>query len=151
MNELEKLDLEQQLETGIKPTRKGKKGKGLKNINLEDHQQMLEEKMRKEREEMRRELFAGIDFLDGGQLRISQGSSTKWTQVLLRKLYKCLDVITPHGDDVRYIHAKYDRAIEGFFSFFRFVVLFSIIMFVLFLGLIILHTIYYLNEDWLDL
>ena len=43
INEQEKLDLEQQLETGIKPTRK-KGGKGIRNANLESHQKMLEEK-----------------------------------------------------------------------------------------------------------
>ena len=35
----------------------------------------LEEKLRKEREEMRRQMFGGIDFLSGGQIKISQGTS----------------------------------------------------------------------------
>lgn len=71
-NEQDKLDLEQQLETGIKPTRK-RKGKGIGNVDLENHQQLLQEQMRKEREEMRRQLFAGIDFLGAGQLRVAEG------------------------------------------------------------------------------
>lgn len=80
INEQEKLDLEQQLETGIKPTHKGRKGKGVHNIDLENHQQMLEEKLRREREEMRRQLFVGIDFLGGDQLKISKRTDKTWFQ-----------------------------------------------------------------------
>lgn len=88
INEQEKLDLEQQLETGIKPTRKNRKGKGIHNVDYEDHQQMLEEKLRKEREEMRRQLFVGIDFLGGDQLRVSQKTDKTWYQNLKDKFYK---------------------------------------------------------------
>jgi len=78
LNEQEKMDLEQQLETGIKPTRKARKGKGVfGNIDIDSHQQMLEEKRRKEREEMRRQLFVGVDFLGGGQLKVSESSTQK--------------------------------------------------------------------------
>lgn len=76
--EQEKMDFEQQLETGIKPVRRGKKGKGVfGNIDIYGHQQMLEEKRRKEREEMRRQLFAGVDSLEGGQLKISENSTIR--------------------------------------------------------------------------
>lgn len=148
INEQEKLDLEQQLETGIKPTHKGKRGKGVRNVNLEDHQQMLEEKRRKEREEMRRQLFAGIDFLGGGQLKISQSENRSWYAILKEKFYKFMDVITPHRDDVKFVSTKYDRAIEGFFQFFRFLVSFSLVMCIVFLTLLAIHSVYYWNSNF---
>jgi hypothetical protein len=129
INEQEKLDLEQQLETGIKPSRKGRKGKGVfGNIDIETHQQMLEEKRRKEREEMRRQLFVGIDFLGGAQLKVSKNSTTKCWDLTKRKFFQFFDLITPHRDDVKSISSKYDKAIQAFFQFFRFIVSFSIVI-----------------------
>lgn len=144
LNEQEKLDLEQQLETGIKPTRKGRKGKGVfGNVDIESHQQMLEEKRRKEREEMRRQLFVGIDFLGGGQLKVSQSSTRRCCEVFKDKIFRCFDALTPHRGDLQYISAKYDKATTALFQFFRFVVAFSIIMFFLFIFILTVHTIDY--------
>jgi len=148
INEQEKLDLEQQLETGIKPTRKGKKGKGVfGNVDIDSHQQMLEEKRRKEREEMRRQLFVGIDFLGGGQLKVSQSNTTRCWTLIKNKIFNFFDTITPHKDDMKYISAKYDRAIQAFFQFYRFVVAFALIMFIFFILILVLHTAKYYSDN----
>jgi len=146
LNEQDKLDLEQQLETGIKPTRK-RRGKGFGNVDLENHQQMLQEKLRKEREEMRRQLFVGIDFLGAGQLRIAQGTKRTWWKIFTGKIYKLFDAITPHKGDVKSISSKYDKAVSAYFQFFRFVVSFSILMLIVFITLLIIHSIYYFANE----
>lgn len=109
---------------------------------------MLEEKLRKEREEMRRQMFGGIDFLGGGQIKISQGTSKTCWQKFIQKILDIIDRMTPHKEDVKEISAKYDKSIEGFFHFYRFVVAFSIIMFWFFLPLIAFHTIYSSSSDY---
>ncbi len=148
LNEQEKLDLEQQLETGIKPNRKGRKGKGVfGNVDIDSHQQMLEEKRRKEREEMRRQLFIGVDFLGGGQLKVNQSTSRRCWEVVKDKILKFFDTVAPHKDDLKYISAKYDKATTAFFQFYRFVVAFSIIMFFFFILILVLHTIDYYADN----
>lgn len=52
----------------------------------------------------------------------------------------------PHRGDVKYISSKYDRAIDGFFQFFRFVVAFSIMVCIVFLVLLAVHTIFFIND-----
>lgn len=148
MNEQEKLDLEQQLETGIKPTRAGRKGKGVfGNIDIESHQKMLEEKRRREREEMRRQLFVGIDFLGGSQLKVSKNSSTRCWDLTKKRFYQFFDVITPHRDDIKSISSKYDKAIEAYFQFFRFVVSFAIVISVVFFGILALHSMKFFTDN----
>lgn len=148
MNEQEKLDLEQQLETGIKPTRAGRKGKGVfGNIDIESHQKMLEEKRRREREEMRRQLFVGIDFLGGSQLKVSKNSSNRCWDLTKKRFYQFFDLITPHRDDVKSISSRYDRAIEAYFQFFRFVVSFAIVISVVFFVILILHSIKFFTDN----
>ena len=56
-------------------------------------------------------------------------------------------MITPHKDDVKEIASKYDKSIEGFFQFYRFVVAFSIIMFGFFLPLLVIHSILTSRSD----
>jgi len=53
------VELEQQLETGMKPSKTNK----IKGVNLEKHKKVLEEKERKEREEMRKQIIHGVDFV----------------------------------------------------------------------------------------
>mmetsp|Transcript_27687 Transcript_27687/g.26703 ORF Transcript_27687/g.26703 Transcript_27687/m.26703 type:complete len:143 (+) Transcript_27687:569-997(+) len=55
----EKITLEQQLETGFKPSKFSK----LKEVNLSKHKQLMEEKAKREREEMRKQMLVGVDFL----------------------------------------------------------------------------------------
>lgn len=55
----DKIALEQSLETGFKP---GKMTK-LKEVNLVKHKQLMEEKARRDREEMKKQVLIGIDFV----------------------------------------------------------------------------------------
>ena len=57
----DKLTLEQQLETGLKIG----KGSQIKDVNLAEHKRMLEEKARKEREDMKRQLLVGLESAGG--------------------------------------------------------------------------------------
>ena len=52
--------METQLETGFKVNTKIVK---IKDVNLAKHKQLMEEKARREREEMRRQMLVGVDFL----------------------------------------------------------------------------------------
>ena len=100
---------------------------------------------------MRRQMFGGIDFLSGGQIKISQGTSKTWWQKFSEKVYQLIDKITPHKDDVKEISAKYDKSIEGFFQFYRFVVSYSIMMFGFFIPLIVFHSIKSSGSDYTTL
>ena len=55
------MALEQQLETGFKPNTKATNK--IKEVNLAKHKQVLEEKQKRERDEMRRQMLVGVDFL----------------------------------------------------------------------------------------
>lgn len=55
----DKLALEQQLETGFKAPKVTK----MKEVNLSKHKQMMEEKSRRDREEMKKQVLIGVDFL----------------------------------------------------------------------------------------
>lgn len=58
------------------------------------------------------------------------------TKILLNK-------IIPHYKDVKSIGGQYDKSIEGYFLFFRFLVATSIAVFLLYLGLLCKHIFEY--------
>jgi hypothetical protein len=55
----EKIELEQQLETGMKPTKVSK----VKEVNLEKHKKLMEDKEKRERDEMRKQIIHGVDYV----------------------------------------------------------------------------------------
>eukprot|EP00347_Sterkiella_histriomuscorum_P009525 403340873 len=108
----DKISLEQQLESGFKPNKFTK----LKEVNLAKHKQLMEEKARREREEMKRQVLIGIDLQD-----------KKMTQKFLLLLKK----------------SNYDKSIEGFFLFFKFLVNISFFVLALFMIIILRHVFNY--------
>jgi hypothetical protein len=77
-------------------------GKGasnkVRNVDLARHKQMLEEKARKEREEMKRQLLLGLEFSSGGQkddmrIFLAQQKGT-WATIVLR-INLFIEAITP--------------------------------------------------------
>jgi hypothetical protein len=74
------------METGFKLGGKG--GIKIKQVNLTQHKRLLEEKARKEREEMKRQLLLGLEF-SGGQrddLRILLAQQKGWFASLVLRL-----------------------------------------------------------------
>jgi hypothetical protein len=74
------------METGFKLGGKG--GIKIKQVNLAQHKRLLEEKARKEREEMKRQLLLGLEF-SGGQrddLRILLAQQKGWFASLVLRL-----------------------------------------------------------------
>lgn len=133
----EKVELEQQLETGMKPTKVSK----VKEVNLEKHKKILEEKERKEREEMRKQIIHGVDFV--GQkdfFKILQGKNQNGCTRCLRRTYIFFLKLYPLRTDLLDISSQYDKAIHGYFVFFRYLVVHAMLTLVLFSGLLIKHV-----------
>ncbi len=103
MAELEddKAELEQQLETGFKPNKISK----LKEVNLQKHKQMMEEKAKRERDEMRRQMLVGVDFLgqkEDMKILSSEGKANQCL-VCLTKFKNCINYFIPLSKAVKKI------------------------------------------------
>lgn len=89
-----------QLETGFKPKQMNK----IKEVNLAKHKQVMEERARKEREDMRRQMLVGVDFLgQKDDMKIYMASKKGKCRVCWMKFKICVNRFLPLGKKVKKI------------------------------------------------
>eukprot|EP00347_Sterkiella_histriomuscorum_P001018 403373654 len=136
----DKISLEQQLESGFKPNKFTK----LKEVNLAKHKQLMEEKARREREEMKRQVLIGIDFVgQKDDLKILIASQKGKCRACLERTKIFTRKLIPLTKDIYAISSNYDKSIEGFFLFFKFLVNISFFVLALFMIIILRHVFNY--------
>jgi len=110
---------------------------------------MLEARQNKEREKIKKEIMLGADYLnqdDGFQIFVVKDENCLTS--LYNAFARFMDCLIPCGSDIRYLKARYDRSISGFFIFSRFLLGFSMLTTIIFAPMLILHMIR--NSDYLS-
>jgi hypothetical protein len=93
---------------------------------------------------MKKNLFVGVDFIGDEEIRVNNDikQRSRW-DAFLEKFGSFLGKISLLGKDIKFIEARYDKAITNFFIFTRFIFTFNVITFFGFLYLLIYHVIDY--------
>ena len=123
----------------------------MKGVDLERHKKAMEERARQERDEKRRKMFGGADYVgDEGDFTVHSGQDKPGClKRFYEKVNNFLDRLTPLRSDIRKITVKYDKMVESYFVFFRFLVAFSLFVLLLFAWLIIWHL-FNFDHSWSD-
>ncbi|CDW88631.1 UNKNOWN [Stylonychia lemnae] len=116
----------------------------VKSSNLLLNKKMLEDKKRRERLQLKIALANGVDFLGDNAIKVSEKKILSRWEKLKIQVADIIDRIQPFKSEMQQIYIKFDRSINNFFQLFRFLFVFSMITFVLYAYLLLIH---FINTD----
>ena len=94
-----------------------KKGFALKNLNPKLRKKIADDKVKRERELLRRKMAASIDFIGEGDVNFENRDKKKtiWTSII--ELFSAiLEFMKPFKSDINKIKSNYDISISLFFE-----------------------------------
>ena len=98
-------------------------------MNPKIRKKMMDEKKKRDRENLKRKIDAGVDFLGDNDLKANERDSKKtFVERIFDKIGSITESLKPFKSDLLIIRANYDRSITLFYEILQQMYLFTLLL-----------------------